>query len=447
MRSQTSNMQILIHIIGILILGWVSAYIALQLKLLVFLWPFAFMVLLIFRLHRIINKEKKQVYYYLMALRDNIFSEKKIEWHVNKDLSRASEELKLKVKELVEQKNINHLFLENVTKHIDIAIICFDDTHEVHFMNNMARSILNRNSLINIEQIKNSHPEFYKVFTKEVHNRYRLIEYNINEIDYLFLVKCMRFDIKERKYYMISLEDIKEPLYDREIQAWRNLVRYMSHEIMNSLIPISNLSEYAKNVILSKKYGEEEKVINSLETVSHRCKGLVKSVQAARNMAHLPEPQFKKVQVADLLGRVYNLMSPELFKSNINFQLDPDIPDIYLDADFEMIEQVLINLIGNAKDSLNNVDKPQIMLKCDTHTYKKVVIGVCDNGHGIEPEILDKIFVPFFTTKANGSGIGLSLSRQIMHLHKGNLKVHTKPGNTILMMEFPIAENAANDEN
>ncbi|MFO7830103.1 MAG: ATP-binding protein, partial [Bacteroidales bacterium] len=237
-------------------------------------------------------------------------------------------------------------------------------------------------------------------------------------------------------FTLITFNDIKEEMEIKEVQSWQKLLRTLSHEIMNSVTPISSLSETSLLQIqhesgklkdLSEINRKSlEKVQKALNTIEKRSSNLYHFVDDFRKLAKIPIPQKSKILVKDLVETVVQLMKPELTKSNITFRSSIYPNDLEIYADVSQIEQVLINLVLNAKDAVQKTKNPEIQIN-SKKSGDKISIEVVDNGDGIPNEQMDKIFIPFFTTKEKGSGIGLSLSRQIMQLHGGNIIVKSEP--------------------
>lgn len=220
-----------------------------------------------------------------------------------------------------------------------------------------------------------------------------------------------------------------------EMESWQKLIRVMGHEIMNSITPIISLSEtLGSRTVDEKSYTYMQQ---GVQIIHKRSKGLLEFVENYRRLTRIPLPKKEKVELGTLLRDLKNL-----FPDNFIHILPPS-SEIYLQADRVQIEQVLINLVRNAREACNAVEwdeciGPRIEVSVFHHPEWRVALSVADNGEGILPEVLDKIFVPFFTTKEGGSGIGLSLCRQIMHLHGGSITATSTPGNgTCFILLFP----------
>lgn len=435
--NAASHIKLVLRIFIVLFLGWFSVFLLFERDLMLFIWPALLTIGLIAELIRFLQKEKREVYYFLLALKENIFSETTLGPPCTPEIIQAAGALKKRVKDLSEQKTINHIFLEHVTEHIDSGLICYDNTHHVRFINKSACNILHRKTLLNVDNLKYRHRQLFNALTQPDTYHDKILNYHTNTSYYALLIKSVKFDIMEHRYTLVSFKDIKEPLNEREIDAWRNLVRYLSHEILNSVIPIANLSDYVRQQLTTPSHNENpQELMECLETVSHRCKGLVGTVNSARQLSHLPKPSIREFPVRNLFKRVLNLLQTKLDKRHITVCTNLVHHEIKLHGDFDLIEQVLINLLNNAMDALKNTEIPKICLSCTRKNNTTIMIGVEDNGPGIPTDKMNQIFVPFYTTKKHGTGIGLSLSRQIMQLHKGSLNVLSQPGKTLFMLMF-----------
>ena len=264
--------------------------------------------------------------------------------------------------------------------------------------------------------------------------------------DFLLTIQATELRVRGSTVKLVTLQNIQTELQQQELEAWQNLTRVLRHEIMNSITPISSLTSTLREILdhdLVKKDGlyelkneGAEDLREGLNTIEGRSKGLIKFIDAYREYTSLPQPKIKTVRLKDLIEKVAQLMRIELKKTTIAFTYSCESEYLTVQADEEMIEQVLINLVKNAVESLNGSDHGQIELN-GKYSESALIIEVKDNGPGIIKEAMDKIFVPFFTTKKTGSGIGLSLSRQIMQMHNGSLSVQSEPGSqTVFTLKF-----------
>ena len=247
-------------------------------------------------------------------------------------------------------------------------------------------------------------------------------------------------------YKLITFQNIKSEIEQKEIEAWHNLIRTLAHEIMNSVTPISSLTETSV-MLLEDKLGNQkditditEKNITSirtaLKTIEKRSEGLLDFVGNYRKLTRLPAPQMEKISIENLLVNIKNLLNAELDKNRIDLRIISRNKDLRIFADPKLVEQVLINLVLNSIDAVEKTKSPKIQL-LSYQTKNNIVIKISDNGKGIDKDKLEKIFIPFFSTKEKGTGIGLSLSKQIMKLHKGDIDVTSeKNSGTTITLSF-----------
>jgi signal transduction histidine kinase len=232
------------------------------------------------------------------------------------------------------------------------------------------------------------------------------------------------------------LQNIQTELEENEMEAWQKLVRVLTHEIMNSVTPISSLANTLEEDIKFHLEADNEKcemtreelddLHLAIKTIQKRSDGLIRFVTDFRSLTHIPKTQFAEVPVKDLFDHIDLLMRHELDENRVIFKKDVDPLNLNIKIDRELIEQVLINLIKNAIQALEEQSDRQISLSAFKRDHKHTFISVKDNGPGIDEEAQSKIFIPFYTTKKNGSGIGLSLSKQIMRQHLGSISVKSK---------------------
>ncbi|MDD3049985.1 MAG: ATP-binding protein, partial [Candidatus Cloacimonetes bacterium] len=259
------------------------------------------------------------------------------------------------------------------------------------------------------------------------------------------IVYAKSFLLYSERVTLISLQNIQSELEEQEMLAWQKLISVLTHEIMNSITPIASLSETLNEIL--KQVTEEiegnevstetlDDIRNSIMTINRRSSGLIKFVESYRSLTKIPRPVIKIVTVNNIFKNICNLMGAEIRKQNIALELTIKPSGLEVAVDEQLIEQVLINLIKNAIHALEGKENKTIILSAYADNYSHPFISVADNGEGIIPEALDKIFIPFFTTRKEGNGIGLSLSREIMRAHGGTITVSSEPGKTIFTLRF-----------
>jgi signal transduction histidine kinase len=259
-------------------------------------------------------------------------------------------------------------------------------------------------------------------------------------------IQASELRIRGSSVKLVTLQNIQPELQKQELEAWQNLTRVLRHEIMNSITPISSLTSTLREILdhdmrkINEHYELKEEgaedLRDGLSTIESRSKGLIKFIDAYREYTSLPKPNIKTVRLSELIEHVAQLMKTELKRTKITFHYSCSSEYVTIQADIEMIEQVLINLLKNAIEALSETDDPVLEL-VGRYDESAVIIEIIDNGSGIIKEALEHIFVPFYTTKRAGSGIGLSLSRQIMQMHHGSITVESDPNvRTIFTLRF-----------
>lgn len=239
--------------------------------------------------------------------------------------------------------------------------------------------------------------------------------------------------MRDKKLKLVSFQNIQGELEEQELDAWQKLIRILRHEIMNSITPIVSLAATVDGMLADSPYGtitkeQSEDVREAIAAIRNRSEGLMRFTETYRNLTRLPPPKFQLVDANDLVDRIVVLYRPVFEKNKVQFNKQLSQAPVIFQADVELIEQVIINLVKNAIDAAKHSENPTITISTQRTKEGKTIIKVADNGKGIEKELLEQIFVPFYTTKEEGSGIGLSLSRQIMRTHKGRISVQSKVG-------------------
>jgi signal transduction histidine kinase len=251
---------------------------------------------------------------------------------------------------------------------------------------------------------------------------------------------------KELKEQKDEIERQKDELISKEISTWQKLVYIISHEIVNSAIPITNLAGMTAQMLEDEsgvvqkpeKIGEEVTgdIHHSLRIIESRTRGLINFVKATKSLTDIPKPNLRKIFLRDLFERITILYSAKFKETGVKFEKEIIPPDLFFEADLELIEQVIINLFQNALDAMEEISDPRLSIIARKNETGHVQISISDNGKGISDEVLERIFLPFYSTKANNSGIGLSLSQQIMMLHHARLEVSStiNMGATFIMI-------------
>lgn len=341
-----------------------------------------------------------------------------------------------KLRGLRDEKESEFQYLKNIVQHVGIGLITFDNTGNVQIVNTAAKKLLKINRLNNINELEAVNPLLVDILFRLKTGGRDLMRLTLGDDVIQLAVYAIELTLRGEEFKLISLQNIHSELEEKEMEAWQNLVKVLTHEIMNSVTPITSLATTVEEELASQlKNDQEIKAISNEEvedlhlavkTIKKRSQGLNRFVQDFRNLAHIPEPKRSEIKVNDLFDEILLLLKKEVQDNEVQINKCIEVQNMVVSADKELIEQVLINLIKNAIQAFE--DQTHKLIEVGAHQDEKgnPVLTVKDNGAGIEPEALEKIFIPFFTTKKTGSGIGLSLSRQIMRKHGGTLGVKSK---------------------
>ena len=404
--------------------------------------PILVVALFVYRIIKIYNTTPEKIAYFLNAVENEDsmlhFPEKtlhKANAEMNKSLNRVNkliQEVKIRNRE---QEQYYSLMLEQVAT----GIVVVNENGNVMQANSAAKNLLNYQSFNHIEQLKridtNLFNTFYRLKNGETHQFLKLTYKN--NITHLSL-RATSFLSHGDNLRIISVHDISNELDAKELESWQKLIRVLSHEIMNSITPITSLSETLLNYFIPPEKPLDKKTVantvKGLEVINERGTGLIRFVESYRKLTRLSKPVLKHVNLRNLIEHLMLLLENEADFQRIQFNVETETPDICIKADEAQLSQVLINLIKNAMYAVKDITEPRISVRAHYTQNGRCEIQVIDNGPGIPPEIMEQIFIPFFTTKENGSGIGLSLSRQIMKNHGGSIEAVSLPGATVFTL-------------
>ena len=408
-----------------------------------------FIIGLIVDLVKYVERTNKKLTMFLESIRHSDF----VSSFSDRGLGSSFDELNKSFNEVIEEfrkaraaKEEHFNYLQTVVQHVSIGILVFRRDGKVDMVNNALKRMFRINNMRYISEtdkidkglaellrtIKAGDSELLKVFYE-------------NELLQLS-IRATEFRMRGEDFVLVSMQNIHNELEAKEMDSWQKLIRVLTHEIMNSITPIVSLSGTVKDLLIDQEslnlrteIDEEdvESAQSALETIEKRSQGLLNFVQVYRNLTRIPKPNFRYFEVRELFDRVENLLQPKVKELKINCEFKIIPPRLMLTADPDLIEQVLINLLINSIHAVKEVAGPRITMVASFTSLNRVMVSLADNGYGIKPDTMEKIFVPFFTSKKEGSGIGLSLSREIMRLHKGNITVKSNPGvETVFTLHF-----------
>jgi len=336
------------------------------------------------------------------------------------------------------QKAVNHQYLEAVVEHVGVALCCLDDQGMVKMMNEPARRLFGVPHLNSVRTFARVDERLPELLTRLTDGERTLLSVRHGDDTLQLTLYATMFELLGQRYKLVSFQNIRDELDRQEIASWQKLIRVLTHEIMNSVTPIISLSRLIRETMIDDSRTpqvfrallpqEQDDMLRSVTAIHSRSSGLLDFVQAYRSFAKLPPPVLTPLEVVPLLERVRTLLSQDTDEKRITLTLFCSEAGLSIRADAQQIEQVLINLLRNAVEALAETTAPRIELRAARNDQGNVLLQVIDNGPGIAPEHLDSIFVPFFTTKRNGTGVGLSVSRQIMQANRGSISVRSAPG-------------------
>lgn len=338
-------------------------------------------------------------------------------------------EINSTIKTISREKEMQYLYLQKMLELVDTGILLYkEENGEVLWMNEALKKMLDIPFLRTVHSLQKRNPALYEeILSLKVGNA-QVVSLSKNLSSYKVLLSATAFHTESIYFKLVAVQNVNEALDANEVQSWQKLLSVLTHEIMNSVAPISSLAATLKKRIGMRDDGS---LLNDLEqgidTIKNRSEGLIRFTEAYRNLNKINTLLKKEVLVRDLFENIYQLLEPTLEQKGIALEIILKNTNLTLMADRHLLEQVLINLVLNAIEAVKDEPEPLITLSASTEG-QRTEIRVADNGTGMPEEILDKIFIPFFSTRKKGTGIGLSICKQIVLLHKGTLQVRSKVG-------------------
>jgi two-component system, NtrC family, nitrogen regulation sensor histidine kinase NtrY len=344
-------------------------------------------------------------------------------------LRKGFNEINTTFKVISKEKETQYQYLQKILELVDTGILSYEiETGEVVWMNETIKKMLQLPYLKTVNSLSKRDKSLFEDVQSIKPGEIRIATAHLERSSFKVLLSATAFQTDGKKYKLIAFQNVNEALDETESKAWQKLLSVMTHEIMNSIAPISSLAETLKNRLNSRDDTTFEDLEVGIDTIKRRSEGLLKFAQTYRNLNKITTLNRQKVYIRELFANLNQLMQPTFEQKNIELDIILRETDLSIQADASLLEQVLINLIVNAIEAVKDQSEPKIVMSAEHGTNKKVLIKVADNGPGIPEEVLEKIFIPFFSTKKSGSGIGLSLCKQIVMLHKGTLQVQSVEG-------------------
>lgn len=386
---------------------------------------------------RYVDQSERKLCSFLQALNQNDFS---VTFFENKrsgnyDLHHAFNQLNETFRTLRSDKESQHQLLQVIVETAAVPLICFEDsTGDIFLMNDAAGNLFNVPATRNIRSLWRVDAALPEILFSIKDGEKQTIRLLPGGKAVFLSLTSQHIIFKSRNLKLTSFHDVSSELAMKEADTWQKLLRVLTHEISNSAIPLSTLSSYICEMIdraatesRNLTPDERQDVLTSLKTIEQRSRALKAFVQNFKSVNQIPDPQMQHLDLNELLSQVHSLFLKELSNENIEFKVHPGkVPQVYADTNLTM--QVLINLFKNAIESMSNLRENKSITAQFEKFGKFVSLHIADTGCGIAPEDLEQIFIPFFSTKKTGSGIGLSISQQIMQKQKGDITVRSIPG-------------------
>ncbi len=395
-------------------------------------------IVLLIRKINLVNYELSDFFSSIEFDDTSLIIDDKYKWKSHARLCNAIGRINEKIKEIKRHDAATEVYFQNMVEHIDVGILSLDNNSRIDICNTAFKRILGLEGEVTSSIMKNEFPLLHDLIINIPAGEKELFSLNREGNNLNLFIDATSFPLLGKKMKLISVQNIKAELDDRELSTWQKMIRVLTHEIMNSISPVSSTIKTIKEFLTT----EDNKTalrpedltadlvadsVRGLEIIDERSAGLKGFVQKFRSLTLLPEPEPEHINVSTVLGEIQHLMKGVLEEKNIGFIVHPVEREIQFNADRKLLHHVLINLINNAVDALEDAKNPQITI----YTLKKennVIIKIIDNGEGIHPDKIDDIFTPFFTTREKGSGIGLSVCKQIMRMHGGDISVKSTQG-------------------
>lgn len=397
-----------------------------------------------------LNKTHKQMNYFVQAIKNKdtaLHFPKKSGNGIIDELNHSLNDLNTIIQDVQMKSKIKETYFAEILQNIATGVIVLTEDGFVTDVNSTALDLLGLDTFTNLKQLNRIDRKF-SIALSELKNRQKKVINLVSDNEQIqVMVRCSLIRLENEEVKLITLQDIRGELERKEIDAWVKLIRVLSHEIMNSLAPVTSISQSLKRIWEEKSLSRSAnnnlditKTLDGLTVITQTNEALVKFVQSYRMLSKAPIPELININAQNFFERLNILLSP--LKENFEGQISIETPskDFNFVADEQMIIQVIINLVKNAREAFieeSNEKESEAKITVRAGYKGKITeIKVSDNGLGIPEEIQDEIFIPFFTTKESGSGIGLSYSRQILRAHGGSLLCQSKVGETVFTVRW-----------
>ncbi len=443
---QKPEIRIAIKVLLLFIVLYALAFILLK-GLYMYVWIVAPMALyVLYDVYKMLKKAQDEVTEFVESIHYRDFSRN---FNVKQaptelqPLRQGFNEINSTFRVISKESELQYQYLQQILELVETGIISYEtQTGELIWMNESFKKMMGIPYLKTIHSLEKRHPQLYREIVALKPRENKITSVTTDKSTSKILLSATAFQTHDKIYKLIAFQNINEVIDETESEAWRKLLSVMTHEIMNSIAPISSLADTLKKRLSGLSHPSSannslEDLELGIETIQKRSEGLLRFAETYRNLNKITTLNLKKVYARDLFENLYQLMHPTFEEKNIELEIILKNPDLQLEVDTHLVEQALINLVVNAIEALKEVKNPKIQLSAFITPMHKTILKVADNGCGISKDVLDKIFIPFFSTRKSGSGIGLSLCKQIMMLHKGQIQVQSNEGEgTAFSLQF-----------
>lgn len=413
-------------------------------------WAFIIMLIsleaiLVMELVRFLNKTNQQISFFIQSVKNEDTTLRfpvKTGNAILNELHKSLNELNVILQETKVKSQIKEQYFSEIIQNIGTGILVLNEKGFVTDVNPAALELLGIQTLTHMKQLDRLDAEFSAQLAKIGNRQKQVLTLHKPNEQVQIITRCSVINLKEEEVKLLTMQDIRGELERKEIDSWIKLIRVMSHEIMNSLAPVTSIAQSLKRIWTDKVSkppfeGDEDidSTINGLDVIGERGEALKRFVQSYRILTHVPEPVLKSVSLHGFLDSLSILLSPFKEDSSIGIRFQYPTEDFEVRMDEQMLVQVIINLVKNSVEAIGQQENGEVRILAEPSVGYQVKFEIADNGPGIETDVLDQIFVPFFTTKSGGTGVGLSHSRQIIRAHGGTIHCSSVPGKTVFSIE------------
>jgi nitrogen fixation/metabolism regulation signal transduction histidine kinase len=389
---------------------------------------------------RFVNRTNTELTRFLESIHYDDFTRSFAIGHLSEsfaDLEAAFEDVMERFRSVRTDREAQRRYLETLIEHVPVAIIAVHDGGAVSMLNNAARRLLDTAAETTVAGLDRYGAGFQQDISRAAAGDRTLTRAQIDGIERQLILSTTQITIGGGVRRLISLQDIQTELDATELSAWQDMVRVLSHEIGNSITPIASLARTADDIVVDLRQRIDDRgeiadlisdIHDAIDTITRRSEGLMRFVKSYRELTRLPPPKKRQISLRSYFARLERLLAAEWSDRGVTLHMSTPAEGLAIAADESLLDQAIINVVRNAADAASAAGDPQVWLEARLSERGRPVIEIADNGAGFDAEVAEKIFLPFFTTKAEGSGIGLSLARQVMLLHRGAISARPREG-------------------